>query len=69
MRAQSLEFANFALHQSIAHKGYFDGRRLPPARQAEYEAQAQTSRQAQQELEGSDPVDFDAYLADWLRLG
>lgn len=69
MRAQSLEFANFALHQSMAQKGYFDGRQLPAARQAEYAAQAETSRQAQQELERSDLIDFDAYLADWLRLG
>ncbi|MFM8355406.1 MAG: glutamate--cysteine ligase [Gammaproteobacteria bacterium] len=69
MRTQSLAFARFALNQSIAQKGYFDERRLPAARHAHYAAEAETSRQAQAALERADQVDFDAYLADWLRLG
>jgi len=68
MRKQQLSFFRFALNQSIAHKGYFDAHRLRDQQFAQFRGQADASIAEQRQIESTDTVDFDAYLADYLDL-
>lgn len=69
LQSEHLEFAEFALAQSIAAKGYFEEHRLRPAAQSRYAEEAAASRTEQTRIEAADRVDFDTYLQGYLRLG
>jgi glutamate--cysteine ligase len=69
MRSEQLEFSEFALSQSSAHKGYFEEHPLRAALQTRYRDDAAASIEAQGRIEAADKVDFDAYLKGYLHLG
>jgi len=68
MSSQGIPFFQFALNQSIAHKGYFDEHQLRDLQLAEYQQQAAESLVAQQRIEAEDSVDFETYLQSYLAL-
>lgn len=69
MRTQSMSFFRFALHQSIAHKGYFDEHPLHDPELAVYRQLAADSLAEQARIETQDTLDFDTYLERYLALG
>ena len=71
MRQSGETFFDLAQRMSKLHKDYFLGL-YPPneSRLAEFAAAAQESHEAQARIEANDKLDFDSYLADYLkRLG
>lgn len=59
-------FFRFALAQSEAHQAYFADRPLPADQQAAMQAAAEASLAEQAEIEASDTLDFDAYVAAYM---
>ena len=68
MRLQRLPFFRFAMNQSVAHKGYFDGRPLRQERLIEFERMSAQSLDEQARIEANDDETFDAYLERYLEL-
>ncbi len=66
MRSQQISYFQFALNQSIAHKGYFDEHPLREEALATYQRIARNSIDRQRAVEKADEVDFDAFLDDYL---
>jgi glutamate--cysteine ligase len=66
MESQQIPFFRFAMHQSIAHKGYFDEHPLRTSALAEYRRIARESLERQRAVEAADAVDFDTFLEDYL---
>jgi glutamate--cysteine ligase len=67
MRQTGESFSQLALRMSNLHKDYFLGLYPPNDRRlAEFAAAAQESHEAQAQIESSDKVDFDTYLARYL---
>jgi glutamate--cysteine ligase len=66
MRSQQIPYFRFTLNQSIAHKGYFDEHPLRDQALSAYQEIARRSLDRQHELETTDAVDFDSFLADYL---
>ena len=67
LRESGESFAEFALRMSRLHKSYFL-ELYPPNEQrlAEFASEAEESLRKQHELEASDRVTFDQYLADYF---
>lgn len=60
-------FFQFALNQSLAHRDHFRSRPLEKEVEALFAAEASASLEAQRELEASDEVPFDDYVAAYFR--
>jgi glutamate--cysteine ligase len=68
MRKEQLPFFRFAMNRSLAHKAFYAANPLPPAAAADYARRAASSLAEQAAIEAADDVDFDSYLAKYLRL-
>lgn len=66
MRARHESFCAFGLRLSRAHAAYFRARPLDAARQRHYEALAAQSAARQREIEQSDRIGFEEYLARYF---
>ena len=66
MRQHNEAFFHFARRISREHKGYLCGLDLTPDKQAFYEREAALSRQLQLEIEASDDLHFDEFLARYF---
>jgi glutamate--cysteine ligase len=67
MRQTGESFFDLALRMSNLHKDYFLGLYPPNDRRlAEFAHEAEESHAAQQKIESTDSIDFDAYLARYL---
>ena len=67
MQTEKLSFVEFALARTLAHRKYFERRPLPEASMAAFRRLAVQSRDSQAQLEVSDKMDFDDYLASKLK--
>ncbi len=63
MTSNQVPFFRFAMDKSLAHRAEFSKRPLSASEMTRYEQLAQTSRQAQQDIEANDDCSFDEYLA------
>jgi glutamate--cysteine ligase len=68
MRNEGLPFFRFAMNRSIAHKAWYAANPLSPEAAAEYTRRAEQSLAEQAAIEAADELDFDGYLAKYLRL-
>ena len=68
MAAQGDGFFDFAMGQSLAHRGGFRDR-LTPGRQGEFAAMSERSLAEQTAIEARDTASFDEYLERFLALG
>ena len=66
MREQGEGFFAFAQRMSYQHRDYFAGVGLSPERKKFFEQEADDSHQRQREIEQSDRVSFDQFLADYF---
>ena len=66
MRQHNEAFFHFAKRTSQEHKTHLCGLSLSPDKQAFYEQEAQLSQQRQQEIERSDNLSFDEFLAQYF---
>jgi glutamate--cysteine ligase len=68
MRQTGETFFELAQRMSKLHKDYFLGLYPPNERRlAEFASAAQDSHEAQERIEATDTLDFDAYLAKYLK--
>lgn len=63
LRENQESFTRFALRQSLQHARYFRSQPLSPEQQQNYEALASQSLAQQAEIEQSDSIPFDAFVA------
>ncbi|MYB37471.1 MAG: glutamate--cysteine ligase [Gammaproteobacteria bacterium] len=68
MRAKQEGFFDFAMAQSLAHRGGFRDGRLTPRRQGEFAAMSERSLAEQAAIEAADIESFDEYLERFLAL-
>jgi len=66
MRESGEGFAEFARRLTEHHRGEFQGHRLDPARQADFERLALESHARQAQIEASDDCDFDTFLTRYF---
>lgn len=66
MRKHDEGFFAFALRKSMQHREYFAKLEPKPERQQLFKQMAEDSLREQQEIEASDSVDFDRFLADYF---
>jgi glutamate--cysteine ligase len=67
MRASGASFEEYALEVGRRHHDYFVGAPLEAAVEAEFERLADASLRLQAEREAADSLNFDEYLADFVR--
>ena len=68
MSAKREGFFDFAMGQSLAHRGGFADGRLTPGRQGEYAAMSERSLAEQAAIEAADTESFNEYLERFLAL-
>jgi glutamate--cysteine ligase len=67
LRSTGESFFELALRMSTMHKAYFRDLHTPnPQRLSELSAAAEESLRAQHEIEASDRISFEAYLANYF---
>lgn len=69
MTAKREGFFDFAMGQSLAHRGGFRDGRLTPERQGEFAAMSERSLAEQVAIEAADTESFDEYLERFLAFG
>lgn len=69
MAAKREGFFDFAMGQSLAHRGGFREGRLTRGRQGEFAAMSERSLAEQAAIEAADTESFDEYLERFLALG
>lgn len=69
MRERAEAFFDLSYRYSVAHAEQLKGRRLKAERQAQLAGLAETSWRQQQEIEDTDDVDFDTFLARYFAQG
>ena len=66
MRAERIGFFHYALNRAREHKAYFNALEpLSAEKQAAFETEARASIERQADIEASDKIDFETYLADY----
>lgn len=66
MRSRDECFFEFSLRKSEEHKAYFDAMPMRDEIKQRFTHLAETSLRQQQEIEASDSIDFDTYLANYF---
>ena len=68
MRDNSVPFFRFAMNRSIAHRDQFLAEPMDQGMRARFEQLAQQSLTDQRVIEANDVLDFDSFLASYLKL-
>jgi len=68
MAEHHVPFFRFAMNQSLAHKAYFDNRKLEPEKLELFQTLSRQSIKQQREIEAADNVDFPTFLESYLAL-